>query len=314
MFLTNSYLPNSELNKIESALKPLLDKKGVRYETVLKTIDQFSRFIDSCLLEYTTLVVTEMRQTFLEMSTNITTLRREIALVEVIKVIDPFGNSQTVLKVDATDCMGIARLIVQRYSYNPVFQRILESFVHAREFELKLDDQRRISSLKDADLASIERSSKVVMSVIVYQETVPDRRNARCPLCAKDIPYKQTRTDRAICKPPKADRPVGFDISMLRQLTIILAESGAFTSSSNDFGTKFNNSVQRIFGGIVRPVLLCWETNDPINGWYAEARLVKVDHTNVRFTQARAATRMKAREMAARSGYEEICAQFPEGL
>ncbi|RXW25088.1 hypothetical protein EST38_g754 [Candolleomyces aberdarensis] len=121
-------------------MKAQLDKRVVRYETILKTIDQPSRFIDPCLLQYMTLIITEMRQTFSEMSINITTLRRQVTLVEVITVIDPFGNPQTVLKVDAMDCVAIARLIVQRHSYNPVFQSILEGSVHAGEFELKLDD------------------------------------------------------------------------------------------------------------------------------------------------------------------------------
>jgi hypothetical protein len=53
---------------------------------------------------FQTIVITEMRQTFMEMSTDITSLRREVALVDVITVIDPFGNSQTVLRVDAIDC------------------------------------------------------------------------------------------------------------------------------------------------------------------------------------------------------------------
>jgi hypothetical protein len=35
---------------------------------------------------------------------------------------------------------------------------------------------------------------------------------------------------------------------------------------------RFNNATQRIFGGVVSPIVYVWETNDPLNPWCAEAR------------------------------------------
>ena len=35
---------------------------------------------------------------------------------------------------------------------------------------------------------------------------------------------------------------------------------------------RFNNAAQRIFGGIVKPVVEVWATNNPAEPWCAEAR------------------------------------------
>lgn len=42
---------------------------------------------------------------------------------------------------------------------------------------------------------------------------------------------------------------------------------------------KFNNATQRVFGGIITPVVYAWQTNDPANPWYAEARRKALPHS-----------------------------------
>ncbi|KAJ2915368.1 hypothetical protein MD484_g5018, partial [Candolleomyces efflorescens] len=172
-----------ELNKTESALSSLLKKKGICYGSILKEINSLSSFVDSCLLTYTSLVVTEMHQTFVEVSTNVNSLRREVALVDVITVIDPFGNPQTIFRVDAMSRAAVAGRILQRYSFNPQLQSILEGFVADEHYEFKLEAPQTIFLLEDGDLGYIERGAKVVMSVILYRTRSRHDSERCCPIC-----------------------------------------------------------------------------------------------------------------------------------
>ena len=84
-----------------------------------------------------------------------------------------------------------------------------------------------------------------------------------------------------------------------------------------------------MYGGEYTPVVYVWETNDPVNPWYAEARcryppmhvlpcwisfhilVLKGDDAIAKFPQASAPNRQLAKELAAYAGYQWLLAQYP---
>ncbi|KAJ2912946.1 hypothetical protein MD484_g7467, partial [Candolleomyces efflorescens] len=75
---------------------------------------------------------------------------------------------------------------------------------------------------------------------------------------------------------------------------------------------KFNNTTQKIFGNTVRASVVVWETNDCEKGWSAEARLTVLENSNVlKVGKGSATTKQKAKDMAAKCGFEWLCSEYP---
>ncbi|KAJ2935766.1 hypothetical protein H1R20_g1329, partial [Candolleomyces eurysporus] len=82
---------------------------------------------------------------------------------------------------------------------------------------------------------------------------------------------------------------------------------------SNGSCMRFNNATQRIFGETIRSNVLVWETNDREKPWSAEARLVGNGGNDLLLAVGRASARKKqeAKDMAAKSGFEWLRAEYP---
>jgi hypothetical protein len=95
---------------------------------------------------------------------------------------------------------------------------------------------------------------------------------------------------------------------------------------------KFNNAAQRVYGGVLRPVILTWQTNDTQAPWSAEARRehhdidclpankltlppVIGDENNksivLKVGRADALKKKDAKGVAATSGYQWLVSQYP---
>ncbi|RXW19900.1 hypothetical protein EST38_g5959 [Candolleomyces aberdarensis] len=75
----------------------------------------------------------------------------------------------------------------------------------------------------------------------------------------------------------------------------------------------FNNAAQKVFGSTVRPIVETWKTNNRAEPWSAEARLVGQDGISVvKIGPSSAPKKQRAKDLAARSGFEWLCSQYPE--
>ncbi|KAJ2931028.1 hypothetical protein H1R20_g6077, partial [Candolleomyces eurysporus] len=76
---------------------------------------------------------------------------------------------------------------------------------------------------------------------------------------------------------------------------------------------RFNNATQRLFGDLVRAVIIVWETKDWETPWSAEARIVSNDDNKLVWIvgQGSASQKKQAKDMAANSAYQWLVIQYP---
>lgn len=85
--------------------------------------------------------------------------------------------------------------MLDRYASDPQRRPILERYVQRNLFELSRMDQGA-ALVTEKELASLERDSTVVMSVVIFSKRKAD--GVECPLCKSYIIVKDKGADRVL--------------------------------------------------------------------------------------------------------------------
>ncbi|KAJ3542882.1 hypothetical protein NMY22_g3336 [Coprinellus aureogranulatus] len=159
-------LPSTEVD--QRKIECMLRKSWVRSPAIARLLAECHDDINSYLLDFLAL------RSAVPASERLST--------ECITVIDPFGASQPILRVDMSDIEVIERIILSRYNFNPPLKQMLYQFVHVRMYELTMNNGHEITALTVQLLSSIGKGSTVVMNIIIFKHIVT-MEQLRCPLC-----------------------------------------------------------------------------------------------------------------------------------
>ncbi|TEB28191.1 hypothetical protein FA13DRAFT_1690822 [Coprinellus micaceus] len=160
------------LDTIKNDLESLLYRPGIRYSAVAQALADFTGQIDSCQIDYLTV-------TQIELVNRTRVVDVESINTQCVRVIDPFGAPQSILRMDIGNIEVVAFTILRRYDFNPFLKTALDDFVSRGLYELTMDDGHRIERLT---LSAVGKGAMVVMSVVVV-EAIAHPDDHRCPMC-----------------------------------------------------------------------------------------------------------------------------------